>query len=151
MRAKWITQDKQVWGDLKLDDQLCFMEGEWPFKKQAWNIPYHQIEAVEPVDAKLYYNTAYFAADYTFRIKVKDQPDQIFSLVGPGHYFAKNFIHNYGYDETLGARPMRRIIRKHVEEPFLEKIFAGEINEGDVVYIRWDKQKDCLTFNPKSK
>jgi ATP-dependent Clp protease ATP-binding subunit ClpC len=40
-----------------------------------------------------------------------------------------------GYDPTFGARPLRRIIQRMVEDPMSEMILAGEIPTGSKVTI----------------
>ena len=41
-----------------------------------------------------------------------------------------------GYDPSLGARPMRRIIGRLVEVPLATAILSGELGRGDVVVLR---------------
>lgn len=40
-----------------------------------------------------------------------------------------------GYDPLLGARPMRRVVQKTVENILAEKVLTGEASEGSTVYI----------------
>ena len=40
-----------------------------------------------------------------------------------------------GFDETLGARPMRRALAQHVEAPLAEMILRGELEEGAVALL----------------
>jgi len=63
----------------------------------------------------------------------------------------KDFICKEGYDERYGARPMRRAIKKFIECPFAEKVFSGEIDQGDIVYINWNKADKDISFNVKKK
>jgi len=62
---------------------------------------------------------------------------------------SKDFICKEGYDEKYGARPMRRAIKKYIECPFAEKVFSGEIEEGDIVYVNWSKADKEISFNVK--
>jgi ATP-dependent Clp protease ATP-binding subunit ClpC len=39
----------------------------------------------------------------------------------------KDFLCEVGYDQQLGARPLRRAIQKHVEDPLSEKLLRGEV------------------------
>ncbi|OQA21656.1 MAG: ATP-dependent Clp protease ATP-binding subunit ClpC1 [Actinobacteria bacterium ADurb.Bin346] len=48
---------------------------------------------------------------------------------------AKDLLLEKGYDSTMGARPMRRVIQSLVENPISEKIISGEITPGDVIKI----------------
>jgi len=40
-----------------------------------------------------------------------------------------------GYDETFGARPLRRTIATMLEEPLSKKVISGELKEGDTVIV----------------
>ncbi len=40
-----------------------------------------------------------------------------------------------GYDPVFGARPLKRAIQSLIETPLSKKIIAGEIHEGDTVYV----------------
>ncbi len=46
---------------------------------------------------------------------------------------AKDFIGNLGYDPVYGARPLRRILRKYVENPLSSLLLKGEFQDGDQV------------------
>ena len=39
----------------------------------------------------------------------------------------KEFLCDVGFDPNLGARPLRRAIQKHVEDPLSEKLLRGEV------------------------
>ena len=40
-----------------------------------------------------------------------------------------------GYDPAYGARPLKRVIQKQVQDPLAEKILLGEILDGSTVKI----------------
>jgi ATP-dependent Clp protease ATP-binding subunit ClpC len=46
---------------------------------------------------------------------------------------AKNFLAEKGYDPTLGARPLRRAIQQHIEDPLSERILWKEFRVGETV------------------
>ncbi|MCR5291211.1 MAG: ATP-dependent Clp protease ATP-binding subunit [Treponema sp.] len=46
---------------------------------------------------------------------------------------AKDFFIEHGYDPSMGARPMRRLIQKELEDPLSLLILEGRIGEGDTV------------------
>ena len=46
---------------------------------------------------------------------------------------AKDFLVEEGYDEKYGARPLKRAIQKHIEDPFAEEIINAHIEEGDLL------------------
>jgi len=40
-----------------------------------------------------------------------------------------------GYDPTYGARPMRRAVEKHLEDPLAEELLRGNIKQGDTLDV----------------
>lgn len=48
---------------------------------------------------------------------------------------ATEWIANKGYDPAYGARPLKRVIQKYVQDPLAEKILAGEIKDGEAITI----------------
>ena len=46
---------------------------------------------------------------------------------------AKDFIVEKGYDEKYGARPLKRAIQKHLEDPFAEEIINSSVSVGDLL------------------
>jgi ATP-dependent Clp protease ATP-binding subunit ClpB len=48
---------------------------------------------------------------------------------------AKGFLAERGFDQNLGARPLKRVIQKQVLDPLSLKIVSGEIKEGERVVI----------------
>jgi len=58
----------------------------------------------------------------------------------------KDFLCEAGFDPQLGARPLRRAIQKHVEDPLSEKLLRGEVTSKSKVVI--DVKGDKLSFKP---
>ena len=48
---------------------------------------------------------------------------------------AKTLLAKTGYDPALGARPLRRAIQRHVEDPLSEKILWKEFEAGDTIIV----------------
>ena len=48
---------------------------------------------------------------------------------------AVELIANLGYDPNMGARPLRRVIQQHIEEPLSDAILAGEFKIGDTILV----------------
>src|SRR5690606_1910096 len=48
---------------------------------------------------------------------------------------AVKFLVDHGYDETFGARPLRRAIQRYLEDPLSEKILAAEFAAGDEIEV----------------
>jgi ATP-dependent Clp protease ATP-binding subunit ClpC len=54
---------------------------------------------------------------------------------------AKEFLVEKGYDPQYGARPMRRAVEKHFEDPLAEEILKGALTEGCDIRVTADKDK----------
>ena len=61
---------------------------------------------------------------------------------------AKSWLAKEGYDPTFGARPLRRVIERSVENPLSAKLLRGEFKEGDTIKVNIGK--DGLTFTAKA-
>ena len=48
---------------------------------------------------------------------------------------ARKFLAREGFDSTLGARPLRRAIQRHLEDPLSEQLLGGNWNPGDVIEV----------------
>jgi len=57
---------------------------------------------------------------------------------------ARAFLAKRGYDPAYGARPLRRAIQKHLENPLSLEMLKGAINEGDRVSA--EVEDDTLVF-----
>ncbi|EJF76659.1 hypothetical protein MCQ_01685, partial [Candidatus Bartonella washoeensis Sb944nv] len=58
----------------------------------------------------------------------------------------RQFLANKGYDPLYGARPLKRIIQKEIQDPMAEDILFGNIPDETTVKIT--KQGDRLVFSP---
>ena len=59
---------------------------------------------------------------------------------------AKDFLIEDGYDPEYGARPMRRSVEKHLEDPLAEHLLRGDVKDGDFVGVTFDKKENKLKF-----
>jgi ATP-dependent Clp protease ATP-binding subunit ClpB len=48
---------------------------------------------------------------------------------------ARTYLANKGYDPAFGARPLKRLIQREIQDPLALKLLAGEIAEGDAVEV----------------
>ena len=48
---------------------------------------------------------------------------------------AVEFLIEKGYDPTYGARPMRRAVEKHLEDPLAEELLRSNIKQGDTLDV----------------
>jgi ATP-dependent Clp protease ATP-binding subunit ClpB len=58
---------------------------------------------------------------------------------------AREWLAEKGYEPAYGARPLKRVIQKAVQDPLAELILSGKIKDGDRVVISAGKQG--LSFN----
>jgi ATP-dependent Clp protease ATP-binding subunit ClpC len=63
---------------------------------------------------------------------------------------AKSWLSKEGYDPVYGARPLRRVIERYVENPLSSKVLRGELKEGDTVKVDLDKEGKKLTFKTRA-
>ena len=49
------------------------------------------------------------------------------------------FLVDKGYDEKFGARPLKRAIQRHLENPLSEGILGGEFSAGDEILVDLDE------------
>jgi ATP-dependent Clp protease ATP-binding subunit ClpB len=61
---------------------------------------------------------------------------------------ARDWLADKGYDPAYGARPLKRVIQKYLQDPLAEMILAGGIKDGETVRVSADKQG--LSFNGKA-
>ena len=57
-------------------------------------------------------------------------------LTGP----AKDYLVDIGYDVNYGARPLKRVVSRTIENMIAEKIIMGEIKYGDTVTFDYDSE-----------
>ena len=60
---------------------------------------------------------------------------------------ARDWLAEKGWDPAYGARPLKRVIQKSIQDSLAEMILAGKIKDGEKVRISGDKLG--LTFNGK--
>ncbi len=58
---------------------------------------------------------------------------------------ARTWLANRGYDPAYGARPLKRVIQKNVQDPLAEQILAGGVKDGDTVRV--SVRDGALTIN----
>ncbi len=61
---------------------------------------------------------------------------------------AKDFLVEKGYDPQYGARPMRRAVERHLEDPLAEEILRGSLVDGEPVDVM--AQDGKLVFRQKA-
>ena len=58
---------------------------------------------------------------------------------------AREWLADKGYDPAYGARPLKRVIQKSVQDPLAELILSGRIKDGEKVKVTTGR--DGLVFN----
>jgi ATP-dependent Clp protease ATP-binding subunit ClpB len=48
---------------------------------------------------------------------------------------ARKWLADEGYDPVYGARPLKRVIQRQLQDPLAEMILAGEVKDGDTVQV----------------
>ncbi|MGQ0610894.1 MAG: ATP-dependent chaperone ClpB [Paracoccaceae bacterium] len=48
---------------------------------------------------------------------------------------AKSWLANEGYDPVFGARPLKRVIQKHLQDPLASLLLAGEVLDGQSIAV----------------
>ena len=76
--------------------------------------------------------------------KVSDRDIDILLTKG-----SKDFIAEKGFDPVFGARPLKRIIQKYIEDPIAEEILRGIFSDGSRIQVK--KKGDNLSFSELTK
>ena len=69
---------------------------------------------------------------------------------------ARKYLAKKGYDVTMGARPLGRIIQEQIKRPLAEEILFGKLESGGLAVIDYDDKSKNITFkyesdNPKKR
>ena len=67
--------------------------------------------------------------------KIKLEVDQL----------ARSWLADAGYDQVYGARPLKRVIQRNLENPMASLILEDKIRDGDIVQV--SAGPDELTIN----
>jgi ATP-dependent Clp protease ATP-binding subunit ClpB len=62
---------------------------------------------------------------------------------------ARDWLAAKGWDPAYGARPLKRVIQRNVQDPLAEMILAGDIKDGD--HVALSAEGNVLTFNGKAR
>ena len=59
---------------------------------------------------------------------------------------AKDFLINKGYNPDFGARPLRRAIAQHIEDPLAESLLSGEFHANHLINVTRKEEDEHLYF-----
>ena len=57
---------------------------------------------------------------------------------------ARSWLADHGYDPTYGARPLRRLMQREIDDTLAKKLLSGEIHDGDTVKVDVSSESDGL-------
>jgi ATP-dependent Clp protease ATP-binding subunit ClpC len=57
---------------------------------------------------------------------------------------ALDLLADEGYDPEMGARPLRRVIQKKIEDPLSDSLLSGEFVDGDTIMVEVEEGKVVL-------
>jgi ATP-dependent Clp protease ATP-binding subunit ClpB len=61
---------------------------------------------------------------------------------------AKAFLAKEGYDPVFGARPLKRAIQRHIQDPLALYLLDEEVAQGTVIRVDRSAEDDGLGFEP---
>ncbi len=64
---------------------------------------------------------------------------------------AKKLLADEGYDPTMGARPLKRVIQQKIENPLASHILRGDYGDGDTIHVTADRAKQEFKFEKGPK
>ncbi|MBK9549564.1 MAG: ATP-dependent Clp protease ATP-binding subunit [Gemmatimonadetes bacterium] len=64
---------------------------------------------------------------------------------------AIDFLADHGYDQSYGARPLKRAIQRYIEDPLSERILAADFVPGDEIEVDVAPEGDKLAFRALSE
>jgi ATP-dependent Clp protease ATP-binding subunit ClpC len=62
---------------------------------------------------------------------------------------SRSWLAREGFDPQFGARPLRRALQRHVENPLSIRLLRGDFEKGDVVVV--DVTDEGLVFQPRTE
>ena len=60
---------------------------------------------------------------------------------------ARSWLAEKGYDRTMGARPMARLIQEKVKKPLANEILFGALQHGGSVTVSLDSKGENIVFD----
>jgi ATP-dependent Clp protease ATP-binding subunit ClpB len=60
---------------------------------------------------------------------------------------ARDFLAEAGYDPTYGARPLKRAIQQHLQDPLALALLEGKFQRGDAIVADVDRANGKILFN----
>lgn len=64
---------------------------------------------------------------------------------------ARTWLAQHGYDKSMGARPMARLIQEKLKKPLANELLFGALMQGGVAKVGVDKKSDSLNISFEEK
>ncbi len=65
---------------------------------------------------------------------------------------AREWLAEHGFDEHMGARPMKRVIQDHIKRPLADELLFGGLSEGGgEIFVDLNEAKEGLTLDVKAQ
>lgn len=59
---------------------------------------------------------------------------------------ARNWLCDKGYDKTMGARPIARVMQENLKKPLANELLFGSLVDGGSVHVELDKESHTLKY-----
>jgi len=59
---------------------------------------------------------------------------------------ARLWLVEKGYDATMGARPMERVIQEHIKKPLADMVLFGDLAKGGTATVSVNEERTDLTI-----
>jgi ATP-dependent Clp protease ATP-binding subunit ClpB len=60
---------------------------------------------------------------------------------------ARTWLGDKGYEPAYGARPLKRVIQQHIQDPLARLLLAGQIKDGQTITVDVQADSNGLSFN----
>ena len=64
---------------------------------------------------------------------------------------AKERLAFIGFDVVFGARPIKRVIQREIENPLALRFLRGDFKEGNIINVSYNYDSDCFSFEVDKK
>jgi ATP-dependent Clp protease ATP-binding subunit ClpB len=62
---------------------------------------------------------------------------------------AKTYLGDEGYDPAYGARPLKRVIQRRLQDPIADMILSGKVKDGETIVVSGSSDKLLFAVTPK--
>jgi len=64
---------------------------------------------------------------------------------------ARQWLARKGYDQSMGARPLARVIQENIKKPLAEELLFGKLSNGGTVHVRIENGQPAFDIEPSNK